>query len=59
VSGAPSIDPLYRSFLTQLTLYTGDSAIPGTCVSNGQTSPYNTSLIEVSWAATATASLGC
>jgi hypothetical protein len=45
VSGAPSIPPLYRSFFYALTLYTGPDAISGTCVSNGQPSPYTTDLV--------------
>jgi hypothetical protein len=44
-SGAPSISPLYRSFYTQLVLYTGEDAIAGTCTSNGQPSPYTTDLV--------------
>ncbi len=44
-SGAPSISPLYRSFYTELVLYTGENAISGTCTSNGQPSPYTTDLI--------------
>ncbi len=44
-SGAPSISPLYRSFYTQLVLYTGEDASAGTCTSNGQPSPYTTDLV--------------
>ena len=42
---AVSGSPLYRSFLTQLALYTGPDAISGICMSNGQPSPYSTDLV--------------
>ena len=42
VSGSASIPALYRSFYYELGLLADGEPVTGTCVSNGQTSPYST-----------------
>lgn len=43
-SGASDTHPLYRSFFYRLSLFAPGEPISGTCVSNGQTSPYTSDL---------------
>ena len=40
-----SIPALYRSFYYELTLFADGQPVTGTCVSNGQTSPYSTEFL--------------